>query len=610
MNKIIAERKDKILIVFSVLLGILYFVNVFFYGHGIGTVVFFLCYYGVIFYAGKGKDNFSVKKGKIYFIPVIILLICFLIYDNYILNFFNVLLIMVLVTLHTASMFSQNDTENPVVLFLKGFFQRPLENCDKIFKVSAEKTEDKKSGNIRGIIIGVLIGLPILIFVTVLLCSADQKFENLIENMFSTIDINVFRIFMDIFFGLCLSIFIYGALYYNRHNSEISEKKNRKPFIINSAVGTTVLFMISISYIIYLALQFEYLFSALAGKLPENFIYSQYARNGFFELFVIAVLNFALAAFFISTAKGKILKISVFLISAITLLLIVSSISKMFLYISRYDLTRLRVYTSWFMAALFIIFVVIIVKLFNEKIKLINISFIVFVSMYLILNIVNTDSIIGKYNTNNYINGNRKNIDIENIASLSDNGIYHLIKIARGNYPESEQAKKELSKRKFYINNKKEWQSFNVSTLILKEKIKDFEEYDYTKEEEMEETTSEKVFHIGITNDSESEFIEIDTEFYIGDKVMGSFGVNNADGSYITSGERMIFDFTSDELYNSSDLSEFSARFYVILSDGTKLLCNPEIKINSEYGKIYEYSIIGNEREGFELLYKEGGLNL
>ena len=103
--------------------------------------------------------------------------------------------------------------------------------------------------------------------------------------------------------------------------------------------------------------------------------------------------------------------------------------------------------------------------------------------MYLILNVVNTDSIIGRYNTENYINGSRNSVDIENIASLSDNGIIHLVKIAEGNYPESEQAKKELSKRKFYINNKKEWQGFNISTLILKEKIDDFQEYDYTKEE-------------------------------------------------------------------------------------------------------------------------------
>ena len=64
------ERKDKNLVWLSAIIGILYFMLVFFEGHGIGTVVFFLCYYGMVFYAGKGEENFSARKGRIFLIPM------------------------------------------------------------------------------------------------------------------------------------------------------------------------------------------------------------------------------------------------------------------------------------------------------------------------------------------------------------------------------------------------------------------------------------------------------------------------------------------------------------------------------------------------------------
>ncbi|MBR4949500.1 MAG: DUF4173 domain-containing protein [Clostridia bacterium] len=348
-----------------------------------------------------------------------------------------------------------------------------------MFKVIMAKEEKSKNKTGLGIFIGVLVGLPIFAVVTGLLCSADQRFSQVTAKLLNFINVDFLSVISDIVLGICLSVFIYGAIFYNRHTTEIQEQKQLNSFVINQAVGTTVLFMVSISYILYLVLQFEYLFSAISGKLPENFIYSQYARSGFFELFIIAVINFVLVVFFANTGKGKVLKTAVLLVSSITLLLIISSVSKMILYIREYDLTRLRVYTTWFMAVLFIIFVFIIVKMFNEKIKIFNSSLAIFLSMYLILNIVNTDGIIGRYNTENYMNGSRETIDIENIASLSDSGIIYLEKIAEGDYPESEQATYALCKRKDYINNKKDWLEFNISTLILKEKLKNIDETVY-----------------------------------------------------------------------------------------------------------------------------------
>ena len=49
--------------------------------------------------------------------------------------------------------------------------------------------------------------------------------------------------------------------------------------------------IVSAVYLLFIGLQARYLFSAFFGILPEAYTYAQYARQGFFELCVIALLN-------------------------------------------------------------------------------------------------------------------------------------------------------------------------------------------------------------------------------------------------------------------------------------------------------------------------------
>ena len=101
--------------------------------------------------------------------------------------------------------------------------------------------------------------------------------------------------------------------------------------------------------------------------LPAEFTYSQYARKGFFELCVIAFINFGITylSFVIvernnEGKRPKALTAQTILLSVFTLLLIATALSKMAMYIDCYGLTRLRIYASWFMVMLFIMFIIII----------------------------------------------------------------------------------------------------------------------------------------------------------------------------------------------------------------------------------------------------------
>jgi hypothetical protein len=168
-----------------------------------------------------------------------------------------------------------------------------------------------------------------------------------------------------------------------------------------------------------------YLFSAFMGTLPEAFTYAEYARRGFFEMCAIAGINLAvlLVAHLIVqreyAEEPKVLRVQTIVLSLFTTLLIVIGLSKMMLYIEAYGLTPLRVYTSWFMVLLFLVFAVVMIR----QLKRFNASRIIiagFVVWFLILSYGNVDGMIANYNIRQYEEGSLQTLDIEALGSLSD----------------------------------------------------------------------------------------------------------------------------------------------------------------------------------------------
>ena len=95
---------------------------------------------------------------------------------------------------------------------------------------------------------------------------------------------------------------------------------------------------------------------AFAG--PGHFVYSQYARQGFFELQWIAAINFALFWFVRAFQPDERLafKKLLSLLAAETMLMTVLAFAKIVLYIGVYGFTFLRVFSSWFLIVLFVLF--------------------------------------------------------------------------------------------------------------------------------------------------------------------------------------------------------------------------------------------------------------
>ena len=114
------------------------------------------------------------------------------------------------------------------------------------------------------------------------------------------------------------------------------------------------------------------------------------------------------------------IKITIATLSVMTIMLIVTALSKMVMYISNFGLSRLRFYTSWFMVLLMLLFIYIIVKQFKESFRLYFTISATFCIMFLSLIYCNVDYITARVNAQMYYSGYSDEVDVEMLDKMSD----------------------------------------------------------------------------------------------------------------------------------------------------------------------------------------------
>ena len=179
---------------------------------------------------------------------------------------------------------------------------------------------------------------------------------------------------------------------------------------------------LNLIYLIFFLAQTSYLFSAFRDSLPQAMTYAEYARRGFFELCAVSGINLAVIAaahLVMKREKIKALRGETAVLCIFTIALIATAMSKMVMYISYYGLTRLRVYTSWFMIVLLLLFIIVLLRQF-KSFNGTRIAAAGCICLFLALCYGNVDGMIAKYNIDRYQAGTLKSLDIEALAELSD----------------------------------------------------------------------------------------------------------------------------------------------------------------------------------------------
>ncbi len=289
------------------------------------------------------------------------------------------------------------------------------------------------------------IGLGIAVVPTTIafaLLSYDERFTSLAGNIFNFEEIDIFT---HVFCFLCaipLGMFMF-SLYLSSDEKKVSGKfseekmekfdgKMKMASLITVLAAVVPLLAV---YVLFFVSQRQYYVSAFTGVLPQNFSYAEYAREGFFQLCAVSVINLVIIALVIlftkkSKASSVMLKILTVIFSVFTLVLISTAIAKLVMYINIYGLTQKRFYAAWFMLVLALVFIAVAISRFVPKISILAVSSAVLVASFTVLALCNADRMIAKYNVDRYINGTISTVDVMAMEELGDAATPELIKLA------------------------------------------------------------------------------------------------------------------------------------------------------------------------------------
>lgn len=349
---------------------------------------------------------------------------------------------------------------------------------------------NRRSKGVLNALLGILISLPVLIIVVSLLMNADAAFEHLVGSIRISISEDILEYIVQIVMGIPVACYLFGLIYgnlHNRHTEHITlasiEKAGRALRFVPGITVYSALTVLNGVFLIFFLSQTSYLFSAFRDQLPEAMTYAEYARRGFFELCAVAGINLCVitAAHLLTnrggasmngragsvtgeeivgaTASGekvgsespKVLKAETIALCVFTILLIATAMSKMILYINYYGLTQLRVYTTWFMLVLTILFIIIGLRQF-KRFNGTKVAVISFIICFLLLCYANVDGIIAKYNIDRYLEGSLENLDVMALGQLSDAAVPYMFNL----YEETQDEELKRSLKIFIVGEPEE----------------------------------------------------------------------------------------------------------------------------------------------------------
>ena len=245
------------------------------------------------------------------------------------------------------------------------------------------------------VFIGIAIAFPLVVLIVVLLCSADAVFASVIKKIFA--DINFFTVSKVVFlFVFALFSSYCGIKYLSK--KRISDAPVETP-AFPAAIGITVAATVSVVYVFFCFIQIVYLFGELM-QLPSGYTYARYAREGFFQLLFVCILNVIIVLLGSGLfRKNKILNAFLILITLCTYIMIASSAYRMGLYVSEYGLTATRLCVFWALGVIALFMLGVILSICRPAFSLFRYGIIVIGVCYLVLAFARPDYLVARYNT-------------------------------------------------------------------------------------------------------------------------------------------------------------------------------------------------------------------
>lgn len=441
----------KLIVIGSLLLSIL--ASILFWGQTLGLNVFLfvlpvMCF---IIFLLERYHKIKNRKGYWLILPILLLAITYMIYQN---RFFQIMnLIVIFLLYHVMLIWLMNKQYKLEFLARRvfTFIFKPFQYIGKACKTIGmcfPKKENKKETDphlklFQSIILGIGISIPIAIVVVILLCSADDTFAgNIIE-----IGDHFIQWLRNIFFNnfgftafARLLIIVVVTIYFiccilnllKRNPWRIGKEKH-KEIQVESTIFNTILTILNLIYFAFCSIQIQKLWNTEFGA--NGFGYADFAREGFFQLMAVSIINFAMI---IITTKNKkqstkmqiyYRKIMNIILAIATIIILISAFVRMNLYGEAFGYTLLRILVYFALITEAILMIPTFVFICYEKFSPWKTYFVIVTVMYLVMNFSNINEMIAKQNVNRYLQNPENEIDVMYLTKTKTDGLEEVIKL-------------------------------------------------------------------------------------------------------------------------------------------------------------------------------------
>ena len=359
-----------------------------------------------------GMEN---KKGRFYQVCMILLAISTFCTDDGRIIFFNKVGVFLLALSFLLDVFYSTGKWN-LGKYLHSIARTCTDSLGELGSPVADATWycknklDKQNKKYLYLLVGILITIPVFLIVFALLTSADIVFKHMADKAVGNLDLGdlaPIALQFAVFFFVCYGII--ATLCKKKLVEEVPDKRTGEPLIAIPVSG-----VLTLLYLVFSGVQILYLFIGNM-ELPEGYTYAEYAREGFFQLLAVSILNLIMVLVGLCYfKKNKVLKVILTIMSACTFVMLASSAMRMIIYIQYYYLTFLRILVLWGLLLLTIIFAGVVVYIFKENFPLFRYSVVVVTCMYLLLSFGHPDYWIAKVNvagceedSSDFFKGNR-----------------------------------------------------------------------------------------------------------------------------------------------------------------------------------------------------------
>lgn len=213
------------------------------------------------------------------------------------------------------------------------------------WKRLSETRRNTNKKTILWIVIGIAAAVPAVFFFTVLLGSADAFIIAWLESI-------TWEVILDwiprILGRIAIAFVLAGLIGFVLRQSKRFSPTLKEGSALPTTIMTVFMGILSGLFLLFLLIQARALFGGEAFLQTYGLTYSEYAREGFFQMWIAAATALLLSIIVYRLMKREqratLLSMVLVVYNALTVLMGISSLYRVYMYVSVYDLTVLRVW--------------------------------------------------------------------------------------------------------------------------------------------------------------------------------------------------------------------------------------------------------------------------